>query len=274
MNHPFLLDPDRARAYRILCDHPSGSTRSWADQIGWTRAQVRGFLAALTKFGLAEVTPLGRLGSVFRPGETGLDRAPLGETGRDRATEPVYPRAPTDVLGSSGLTASRCALARVDVDNCAELAITAANDPFRGLSEWWPISLDHQGSHVMVEGWLGKGIPPEDIVRLVAMRARKWNIEKAGGPPRSLGAPWFKNGVPADWRMEKVEAARGQLSLVLLTQEKTAAVPTLEARQPSALESGPPPTPPQPSVPLSPETLTAWRTAFENAKPGQRSEVA
>lgn len=270
MNHAFLLDPDRARAYRILCDHPSGSTRSWADQIGWTHKRMRGFLASLTKFGLGEVRALGKQGSVFEPCPIVPDRAPSCPTVPEGTGEPFYPCAPTDVLGSSGLTASRCALARVDVDNCAELAITAANDPFRGLSEWWPISLDHQGSHITVEGWLAKGIPPEAIVRLVAMRARKWNMDKAGGPPRSLGAPWFKNGVPADWRMEKIEAARGQLALVLLTEEK-AAVPPTEARPSDvALEEGSPPSPPQP--PLSPEAQAAMRTAFEN--PGRRLEIA
>lgn len=147
--------------------------------------------------------------------------------------------------------------------------IPVMNEEFgRLIGDYQPVRADNRGSHRAGHELEAAHVDMDWCEQRLRELCRAFNPSKHGGgePPRTLA--YFTRGLIRDWRQYR-------LNLLTVETNEKAAVPITEARPSDvALESGPPPTPPQPSVPLSPETLTAWRAAFETAKPGQRSEVA
>lgn len=279
MNHPFLTDPERRRAFEHLCAVPTGSVRTWAEQLAWSRQKMERFLMSLVRYQLGEVitTPFG---STFRPSATPITAfpqkvysgiLPVSDTSRDASRFRPGPLGSTGVksTGPSARTRKPGAnsVTEVPFSFYASRLIPVMNEEFgRLLSDYLPVRPDSRGSHKAGHELEAAKVDPDWCEQRLREMCRAFNPSKHGGgePPRTLA--YFERGLIRDWRQYR-------LNLLTVESNEMAAVPTLEARPSDvALESASPPAPPQ--LPLSSEAMTAWRTAFESAQPGKRLGIA
>jgi hypothetical protein len=202
MTHPFLADPENARAYQTLCDHPRGSTRVWAKQAGWTHSKLVRFLDALKRAGIAEVVKpeFGR-GSLFRnvPKRSETFRpADLGSKSESDKV-PRYAEAPAERQ-------------RPIADPDDERLIAAANEVLEGHHRWPAILLNNSGSIVATRKIL-KVVPVDRAIPLLQQAVRFFNPSATGGESlRSLGHPFITRYVINEWR--RIERDREQLPLM------------------------------------------------------------
>jgi hypothetical protein len=238
-----LADPDHARAYQILCDHPRGSTHAWAKLADWTQHKMWRFVRDLKNAGLCELTPIGRKQSLF-------ERIPLNHVDTHRNVS-IRIETPPDVKALDlDVTASRCAGAVEKpgkswprrpikpVPGTAEL-IEALNDAMtRRFEDFEPISFDNDGSlHAAKYILVTAKVPLEEAIKLIRIRADVYNPEKIGGDlPYSLGHPWFSKHLVAEWRRIKRDREAGQEEMRLLGSEKNNAPKPATQDDPSELE--------------------------------------
>ena len=206
MTHPFLSDPENAKAYQTLCDCPSGSTRSWAAKAGWTHARMRTFIKNLDRLNVARVEKLPH-GSLFMPVSTCA-----------KSCEPVSTCA-TPYLGSKSESdkVPRYAEAAAErqrpiADPDDERLIAAANTILEGHHKWPTILLDNSGSIVAARKIL-KVVPVDRAIPLLQQAVRFFNPSASGGEPlKSLGHPFITRYVINEWR--RIQRDREQLSLM------------------------------------------------------------
>jgi hypothetical protein len=218
MMHTYLQDPERARAYAHLIEHPYGSLRTWSTAIGWTTGKMQRFLASLSRYRLGEIAA-SKHGTSFTPSDPKVHRLVSVRTDVHRCAS-----AP-DLGTGSGLTASRCgvpperdgngATALGPTDAGAELLITALNEEMRAKfgANFAPISTDHRGSIRAALRIAVAGIPLDQAIGVVRRRARAYTPDRTGGDlPRSLGHPYLARGTIDEWRREQRD--RQQLPLL------------------------------------------------------------
>ena len=222
--HPYLQDPERARAFEHLARQTAGTTRQWAEQLGWKRGKLNRFLDSVRRYRLADVetTPFG---SRFRPcpGVLETDAAAEPERGRGAVMAGPQPDHGRTTLGSTGFTRSSGPSERkpgtasgndageaVPWSALAARMIPVINEEFtRLLGEYRPIRPDSIGSHRaghMLEKAEVDEVWCEQRLRQLC---RVFNPSKHGGgePPRTLA--YFVGGLIRDWQ---------QYSLPLLTK--------------------------------------------------------
>lgn len=229
----FLTVPDHAKAYQTLCDRPSATTRSWAEQLGWTQTKLLTFLRTLRKHGLGEAHRIGKSGSVFIPAK----RSELIRTDPKRS-EPTY------LDNSSGLTATRCGDKSPTVEKPRKWEVVPGADKLieklnsvmmrRFEGSYLPIPLDNGPAHRAAKSILGSArIPLDEAIELVRVRAEQYTPDKTGGDlPHSLGHPWFSKLLIAEWRRQQRD--KDQLRLTLLSvEEGSADSPTAVVDEPS-----------------------------------------
>lgn len=218
MSTNYLQDPERARAYAHLIEHPYGTLRTWATAIGWTTGKMQRFLASLSRYRLGEITA-DKHGTSFTPRDPKVHRLASACTDVHRCASAPY-------LGTgSGLTGSRYGGTPPDLKGDgatapspavagAELMIAALNEEMRYKfgDSYAPIRSDHRGSHKAAERIAAAGIPIEDAVQLVRERARQYTPDRTGGLPHSLGHPYLAKGAIDEWRRR--ERDRQQLPLL------------------------------------------------------------
>lgn len=221
--HPFLTDPDNAKAYQLLCDQPRGSSRAWATKAGWTHSRMVRFIEALKAEGLCRVETLPRRGgSLFVP-----------TVGVPKRSETF--RSPDVVLDKSNSN-NKVPRYAVTAADCIEL-IVAANRVLE-QREWEPIPEDNRGSIAAATKIL-RDVPVKRAIALLEAAVRLFNPSATGGEQlRSLGHPFITKYVVNEFRRTERELAQGQLSLLFV--ERTGPPPQVfGARKPSEPEKPP-----------------------------------
>jgi hypothetical protein len=258
----YLQDPERARAYAHLIEHPFGSLRTWATALSWTTGKVQRFIATLRREHLGEILAT-KHGTSFTPSDPNVHR--LASMCID-----VHRCASAPYLGTgSGLTGSRYgeapeangngATAPPGHDSGAELLITALNEVMRHRFDenFAPIRSDHRGSIKAAERIIGAGVPLEDAIVIVRQRAMAFTPDRTGGGlPHSLGHPFLAKGTIDEWRRR--ERDREQLTLLPKLEMEVERTPP-----PPAGSSPLPPEPDRP--PATTEQLAAFRAEFDRA---------
>jgi hypothetical protein len=232
----YLQDPERARAYAHLLEHPFGTLRTWATAIGWTTGKMQRFLATLRREHLGEITA-DKHGTSFTPSDPKVHRLASMHIDVHRCA------SATDLGTGSGLTGSRYggtpgpkgdgATAPGEADAGAELLITALNEEMLAKfgSGFAPISTDHRGSTRAAQRIAAAGVPLEKAVELVRLRARRFTPDRTGGDlPHSLGHPYLAKGAIDEWRRQE----RDRQQLPLLPQLDMAVERTAPAAAPAA----------------------------------------
>lgn len=236
-----LADPENAKAYQTLCDHPRGSTRAWATKAGWTHSKMVRFLDALKRAGLGEVVKLPR-GSLFRTVPN------CSETFRNSGypvSSAVVVETQIEKLPRYGASPKEEEQLRGAIKLVAELNRALAAKFDKGYS---PIRLDNLGSIAAAKRIL-KTVPVDRAVALVWEAGMAFTPDKTGGDlPRSLGHPFITKYVCNEYRKIERALARGQLSLLFVESSKPPVV--YGARK---QEERPP---------AKPESLTAGVEAF------------
>lgn len=207
MTDAFLSIPEHQRAFHILSEHPRGSTRAWAKELGWSPSRLERFLQNLAKRGLAEIERVGNYGSVFRPVPP-----------RSAAYRPV----PVAYLGSSskstGLTASRYAEAK-DVEKPSdadkELArpyIETANEILKRFSDFKAIRYDNVSS-VKAALQMQAAAGGDRGMGYFRLALNEYQPHRSDGDaPKSLAHPFFLRSVRR--RAVLYNRDREQLSLM------------------------------------------------------------
>lgn len=228
--HPFLADADRARAYQILSNRPSATTRSWAEEIGWTQTKLRTFIGKLIDHRLGELVSHGNYGSTFLPKRGELQRATANHSETGRVVGHL-----DKTSSASGLTASRYGVPPAEKKTAdevpiwvagAEQLIEAVNVVMvqRFGASYKPIKRDNRGSHTAAATIASAGVPLDEAIELIRQQARLYTPDKTGGDlPRSLGHRFFAASVIRQWKIR--ERDREQYQLTLLSVEEGAPPP-------------------------------------------------
>ncbi|MEX1185300.1 MAG: hypothetical protein WEA80_01760 [Gemmatimonadaceae bacterium] len=220
--HPYLSDPERASAFEYLSQQGAGTTRRWAEQLGWKRGKLNRFLDSVRRYRLAEIetTPHG---SRFRPC-TGV--AESIEPKRDQDADKVRPGRDqgATTLGSTGLSGFTGPSAReretgensvdaagdtVPWSSIAVRMIPAMNQEFmRMFSDYRPINPDNRGSHRAGHELERAGVEAEWCEQRLRQMCRMFNPSKHGGgePPRSLR--YYAASLIRDWSQYSLPLAR------------------------------------------------------------------
>jgi hypothetical protein len=249
--HPFLADPENAKAYQTLCDHPRGSTRAWATKAGWTHSKMVRFLEFLKKEELCRIDPR-RPGSLFIP--TVPKRS---ETFRNTDVLDVKSNSNNDVSRYGEAPAKAKQRAPVaDPDDIRLIA--AANEVLRDRG-WQTIDEANYGSIAGARKIL-KVVPVDRAVPLVESAVRFFNPSATGGESlRSLGHPFITKYVINEFRRTQRDLAGGQLSMLFV--ERTS--PPAPAIGSTMLQTAP-----VEEKPLAaPETVTAVMADLERVFP-------
>jgi hypothetical protein len=85
----YLQDPERARAYAYLIEHPFGTLRTWATAIGWTTGKMQRFLASLSRYRLGEISA-DKHGTSFTPSDPKVHRLASVRTDVHRCASAPY----------------------------------------------------------------------------------------------------------------------------------------------------------------------------------------
>lgn len=197
MMHPFLEDPENARAYAQLLAVPIGSVRTWASSLGWSTGKMQRFLASLRRYRLGEIQSC-KHNTVFRP----LKNSPINPKG-----EEVYRRVPVRIdvhrppLGSSGLRAQKPSAAGSEYSTAL---ITAMNDALsaRFKESYRPVLVDNHSSIAAAERLELAGVPADKAEAHLLVQCRLFNPSKHGKGelPRSLS--YFERGIRKAWKNE------------------------------------------------------------------------
>ena len=218
----FLLDAERARAYQFLCDHPTGSTRSWAAQLGWKPAKLSRFLAKLEEKDLATVETHGNYGSTFLPSRPASPRI-AASRGVSPVSSAVVVNTQLDKVPRYGLTPEEekrlgDAMRLIDELNRSLTAkfgdgyVAACREKFRKDG----IPRDNLGSLDAAKRIL-KLVPVDRAISLVWEAGMAFQPEQTGGDlPHSLGHPFIPKYVVNEYRKIERALARGQLSLLFV----------------------------------------------------------
>jgi hypothetical protein len=211
VTHEFLESPENARAFKILSDHPRGSTRAWAKELGWTSSKTERFLLRLKAAGLAIVRSTQK-GSVFVPtvGVSDASRTRLAADVLDVRSNSL------DVSRYDDLPkAKKPAATRPIADPDDVRLIRAANAVFADR-KWDTISEDNFGSLKAAKKILAQ-VPVDRAIPLLESACRVFNPSKTGGDvPRSLGHPFFAKHVVGEWKRLQQQLASGQLSMLFV----------------------------------------------------------
>ena len=227
--HPYLKDPENARAYALLARQQTGSLRTWAKSLSWSRGRMERFLAACEKYALAYVAR-SRAGTRFRPLIVGSIGVPgvSDQEAKTPETPPSITRArAVELTTKSGLTAvitnprdlfrnRESVVNRENGDGLKNRLRLKAEDLQEGAGElvaamngilcrnhplkFQPVRLDQLGSHRAARRWLTEfGIPLPDAIQLLKRKVMEFNPTRVNGDmPRSLG--FFTRTVHAEWR--------------------------------------------------------------------------
>lgn len=211
--HPFLTDPDNAKAYQTLCDCPSGSTRSWATKAGWTRSRMERFLLRLKAEGLARVERTVE-GSRFLPLLSETVSETLSQTvSRYLGSTAVAVTPALDKVPRYGEAPSGRQQPIADADDIR--LIVASNEILKDR-DWQTISEDNRGSLAGAAKIL-KAVPFDRAVPLLEAAIRQFNPSATGGEPlRSLGHPFITRYVINEYRRLERDLSRGQLPLLFV----------------------------------------------------------
>ena len=252
--HPYLKDPENARAYALLARQKTGSLRTWAYSLSWSRGRVERFLAACERYALADVAR-SRAGTQFRPlivgsiGAPGVpDEAetPVPDEPETPETLPSIPRSHAVGLTTKpglravsahprGYQSNRESVVNPGRDRLknglrkkaqkhepqsgAEDLIAAMNEVLCRTHplDYLPVDLNQAGSHRAARRWLVElGIPLEDAIALLRGKCMHFNPAKVFNAemPRSIG--FFTKAVTAEWR--RLRRDREQLKLSAQTE--------------------------------------------------------
>lgn len=225
MTDSFLSIADHQRAFHILSEHPRGSTRAWAKELGWSPSRVERFLKNLLQRKLATIERVGNYGSVFRPVPP-----------RSAASRPV----PVSYLGSgsksTGLTASRCDEATdgekptEEEKALARPYIEIANHGLARFSDFKPIRFDNKSS-VKAALQMLEWASGERGLGYFRLSLNEYQPHRSGGnAPKSLAHPFFLRGVKRRADAYKRDQAKGQLSILFVER-------STEQRKPAKPES-------------------------------------
>jgi hypothetical protein len=240
MTHPFLTDPENAKAYQTLCDHQRGSIRAWATKAGWTRSRMERFLLQLRAAGLAHVD-VGLKGSTFVP-------VPDASRTRPAAGSKAVTTAP-DKVPRSGEVPARAKQPIAEPD--AVRLIQTANVVL--VERNWPTL--NEGNYGSLAGArkILKGVPVDRAVPLIEDAVRQFNPSATGGGTlQSLGHPFITSYVINEYRRTQRDLERGQLSMLFV--EGVGPRPVYGARKHDVEEL----------PPAKPETITAGVEEFRS----------
>jgi len=237
--HPYLKDPENARAYALLARQETGSVRTWANSLSWSRGRMERFLAACEKYALADVTR-SHGGTHFRPlivGSIGVPGVPDGAETAETRPSIVRARA-VELTTKAGLTAvstdprdlfrnRESVVNRENGDRLKNRLRPNAEERQEGAGElvaamngilcrnhpldFQPVGLEQAGSHRAARRWLVEfGIPLADAIEILKRKVMAFNPMRINGEmPRSIG--FFTHAMRAEWR--RVLRDREQLKL-------------------------------------------------------------
>lgn len=196
--HPFLLDPDRQKAFADLANNATGTYRGWAKRWGWSVSRVQRFISALDHLGIAMVTrtPYGTMvhfrcaadshnrntsTSLSNRNEFEPDSEPNHLGSETRSTTILEPRAPEQQIAES-YTAS---------------CITVINEHLKARfgSRFSPIRMDNRGSAAAGARLLAAGVELGFAIAKIRKDCAAFNPLRHGDGklPRSLG--YFERGL-------------------------------------------------------------------------------
>jgi hypothetical protein len=225
MMHPFLEDPENARAYAHLLAVPIGSLRTWAKDLNWSAGKLQRFIAALRRYRLGSVESC-KHNSVFRPlnGKTPGKTHPPPKNPPPFASDHDVHRSVSDridahrcasaaPLGSSGLVGKEPSAAGSEYSNTLITAMNAALSA-RFLDGYRPVLIDNKSSIEAAHRLEHAGVPADRAVAHLEIQCRLFNPSKHGKGelPRSLA--YFERGILKAWRSE------AQLEIPLMQLER------------------------------------------------------
>lgn len=200
LDHPILREPERKRAYDILRGSPTGTERAWAKQIGWKRARVQRFIAALVRQRLATATRT-RYGTRIEFATRSIaDPQPIHSQSIPDP-KPIHldtgEIARLD-LGGSGEEGS-------DHGYAVQLIEVMNTELVRLLTGFKPVRSDNRGSHDAARRIRQAGVPLYRAIEVLRDDCRRFNPSKHGRGEYPHTLAYFQKGVLDRWRAEQTE---------------------------------------------------------------------